>query len=64
MSMRRLLLFLSLSGLFLSAFSQQDTIYPKKVYTTQNVSIPPEIDGWINDQAWKEVQWEGGFPDA
>lgn len=55
------MLFLIASGFFLSAFSQQDTIYPKKVYTTLKVSHPPEIDGWINDQAWSEVPWEGNF---
>ncbi len=59
--MRRLLLFFVASGFFLSAFSQQDTIYQKRVYTTLKVSNPPEIDGWINDQAWSEVPWEGDF---
>ena len=59
--MKRLLLFFALSGFFISAFSQQDTIYPKKIYSTRNVTRPPDIDGWINDQAWDEVQWEGDF---
>lgn len=59
--MRKLLLFFVLSGFFLSAFSQQDTIYQKKVYTTRNVAQAPDIDGWINDKAWDKVQWEGDF---
>ena len=60
-SMRKLLLLFAISGFFLSAFSQQDTIYQKKVYTTRKVSNPPEIDGWINDEVWKEVPWGGDF---
>ncbi|MFO7669532.1 MAG: DUF5916 domain-containing protein, partial [Bacteroidales bacterium] len=59
--MRRLLLFFAISGISFFAFSQQDTTYRKKVYTTLKISVPPEIDGWINDQAWNEVPWEGGF---
>ncbi len=59
--MRRLLLFFAISGISFFAFSQQDTTYRKKVYTTLKISVPPEIDGWINDQAWNEVPWEGSF---
>lgn len=59
--MKRLLLFVAVSGIFFSAFSRQDTAYPKKIYTTFEVSIPPEIDGAIDDEAWSRVPWEGGF---
>ena len=59
--MYRQLLILVLSAFLLSAYSMQDTIYTKKVYSTQYVSIPPEVDGWINDPGWKEVQWQGDF---
>ncbi len=59
--MKRLLLFIAVSGIFFSAFSRQDTAYPKKIYTTFEVLIPPEIDGSIDDEAWNRVPWEGGF---
>lgn len=50
-----------LGGFFLPAFSKQDTTYSKKTYTTARVSIPPEVDGWLNDDSWNSVPWEGGF---
>lgn len=59
--MKRLLLFVACSGIFLCVFSRQDSVYPKKVYTTAEVSTPPEIDGIINDEAWSRVPWEGNF---
>ena len=50
-----------LGGFFIPSFAKQDTAYPKKIYTTSEVSVPPEIDGWINDAAWDQVPWEGDF---
>jgi len=43
------------------AFSKQDTIYPKRTYTIGETQLPPEIDGWLNDEAWNAVPWEGRF---
>ena len=43
------------------SFSKQDTIYAKKSYTTAETLIPPDIDGWLNEQAWDAVPWEGNF---
>jgi hypothetical protein len=59
--MRRLLMLIVLSGFFVPAFSKQDTIYPKKTYTTAETNLPVEIDGWLNEEAWNAVPWEGGF---
>lgn len=60
--MKRLLLIAVLSGfLFAPLFPRQDTIYPKKIITTAEAIVPPEIDGFINDKAWEGVPWEGGF---
>jgi len=59
--MKRLLLFVAISGIFFSVFSRQDTVYPKKIYTTTEVRLPPEIDGLIDDEAWTRVPWEGNF---
>ena len=50
-----------LSGFFMPSFSKQDTSYTKKTYTTAEVQQAPEIDGWLNDEAWEAVPWEGGF---
>ena len=59
--MRRLLLIVAMSGFLIPSFARQDTAYPKKIYTTAEVSAPPEIDGWLNDKAWELVPWEGNF---
>jgi hypothetical protein len=59
--MKRLLLLFVLGGFFIPAFSKQDTTYAKKTYSTSRVNIPPEIDGWLNDEAWSAVPWEGDF---
>jgi hypothetical protein len=50
-----------LSGFFISSYSRQDTIYPKKTYTTSEVYSPLVIDGNLNDEAWNAVPWEGDF---
>ena len=50
-----------LSGFFMPSFSKQDTTYSKKTYTTAEVRQSPEIDGWLNDEAWEAVPWEGEF---
>jgi len=59
--MKRLLMLSVLGGFFISAFPKQDTTYIKKTYTTVKVLVPPEIDGWLNDEAWNAVPWEGNF---
>lgn len=59
--MKRLLLIIAIGGFFMPLFSGQDTIYQKKIYSTFEVLVPPEIDGWINDEAWEKVPWEGNF---
>ncbi len=50
-----------LSGFFVPSFSKQDTIYPKKTYTLSETPLLPEIDGWLNEEAWNAVPWEGDF---
>lgn len=50
-----------LSGFFMPAFSKQDTIYPKKTYTITEIQVPPDIDGWLNDEAWNAVPWGVDF---
>jgi len=50
-----------LCGFFISSSAKQDTTYSKKAYTTARIQTPPEIDGWLTDEAWKAVPWEGGF---
>ncbi len=52
---------IALSGFFMPSFSKQDTIYAKKTYTTAETLIPPDIDGWLNEEAWDAVPWEGNF---
>ena len=38
-----------------------DTI-PKRTYKTQRIiTEPPVIDGVLNDDAWKTVEWSGDF---
>ena len=59
--MNRLLLLIVLSGFFMPSFSKQDTSYSKRIYTTSEVTTPPEIDGWINEKAWDEVSWDSEF---
>jgi hypothetical protein len=59
--MRRLLMLIVLSGFFVPSFSKQDTVYSKKTYTTAEVQLQPVIDGWLNDEAWNAVPWEGDF---
>ena len=59
--MKRLLLLIVLSGFFLPSFSKQDTAYVKKTYTVAEVKVPPEVDGWLNDESWNAVPWEGDF---
>ncbi|MCK5137480.1 MAG: carbohydrate binding family 9 domain-containing protein [Bacteroidales bacterium] len=59
--MKKLLLLFAICVFFMPSFARQDTVYPKKIYTTAEVRIPPQIDGWLHDEAWKNVPWEGGF---
>ena len=52
--------FLPLVFMFLSVavYSQE---YEKRTYTTKRAAIPPVINGDLEDQAWKEGEWAGGF---
>ena len=50
-----------LSGFFMPSFCKQDTTYSKRSYTAVEVRIPPEIDGWLNDDAWEAAEWGGDF---
>ena len=50
-----------LSGFFMPSFCVQDSTYSKKSYTAVEVQIPPEIDGWLNDDAWEAAEWGGDF---
>jgi len=59
--MKKLLLYLACGACLFPVLSGQDSIPPKKTYKTIEVSIPPEIDGWLNDDAWEAVEWEGDF---
>ncbi len=59
--MNRLLMLIVLSGFFVPCFSKQDTTYSKRIYTTSEVTAPPEIDGWINEKAWDQVSWDSEF---
>ncbi len=59
--MKKLLLLAAIGGFFIPSFARQDAAYSKKIYTTVQVSVPPEIDGWINEAAWDHVPWEGDF---
>ncbi len=59
--MKRLLLLIVLSGFFLPSFSKQDTAYVKKTYTVAEVKVPPEVDGWLNDESWNAAPWKGDF---
>ncbi len=59
--MKKLLLFAALSGFFIPSFARQDTAYPKRIYSSTEISVPAKIDGWINEDMWDQVPWEGDF---
>ena len=59
--MKQVFFLLVLSGFFLSCLARQDSIPPKRIYNATQIIVPPEIDGWITDEAWEKVQWEGDF---
>lgn len=59
--MKKILLFVGLCGCVISSLARQDTAYPKKVYVIAEIATPPQIDGWINDEAWDQVPWESNF---
>ena len=46
------------SSLFLYSQSNQSS---RRVYYTQKTVNPPEIDGLLNDEGWKEVEAQGEF---
>ncbi|MFZ2287338.1 MAG: DUF5916 domain-containing protein [Bacteroidales bacterium] len=35
--------------------------YEKRIYTATRITIPPAINGELNDEAWQEGEWGGGF---
>lgn len=62
--MKKLLLLFAIGGFFMPSYAslaRQDTTYPKKVYSTTEISIPPQIDGWLDDAAWDQVSWGTDF---
>ena len=61
MCLQRKLIFLFSFFVIVSFYAQEkesDTIQ-KKVYTTSSInnSLPPTIDGYINDDSWNIVNW-------
>ena len=55
---------LGIAGLimFFSLLSWAQEVEEKKSYTTKRVSNePPVIDGYLDDEAWNEVEWAGDF---
>jgi hypothetical protein len=59
--MRKTFMLIVLSGFFMPSFCKQDTTYSKRSYTAMEVRIPPEIDGWLTDEAWDAAEWGGDF---
>lgn len=62
--MRLILLFLAITLLPYPLPAQEDTTalaIPKKTYTTRETRMAPDIDGLLNDEAWKLVAWSGDF---
>ena len=45
----------------MAAIARQDSIYPVRIYQTDEVSSPPVIDGLLSDEAWNAVEWAGDF---
>lgn len=48
-------------GFFYSVSGQADSIYKKRYCTAVEITIPPEIDGWLTDEAWSAAEWAGDF---
>ena len=46
---------------FCALFFETGYHHAKHKYTTVEVQTPPEIDGFLDDEAWDTVPWEGGF---
>lgn len=59
--MKKLLLLIVLSGFFIPVLAGQDTVYPKRIYNTSEVDVPPTIDGLLDDEAWDQVSWDEEF---
>jgi hypothetical protein len=66
--MRLLFLLIIVASIFSSPLLAQDVadttapVIPKKHYTTMVVQeTPPVIDGLLDDEAWKQVEWAGDF---
>lgn len=58
--MRSFILFIAL--LLITIIIQAQNGSSKKTYETQRLSAPPPvIDGRLDDAAWNEGRWEGGF---
>ena len=48
--------------IFFSLISWAQEVEEKKSYTTKKVSSePPVIDGFLDDEAWSDVEWGGDF---
>ncbi len=59
--MKKQLLIVAICGFFIPSYARQDTALTKKIYTAAVVADSPEIDGWINEETWEKVPWEGNF---
>ena len=57
--MKRILISILLLFILLPFLSGQDP--EKKQYTATQISIPPVINGVLDDEAWKSGTWAGGF---
>ncbi|WP_299108137.1 DUF5916 domain-containing protein [uncultured Tenacibaculum sp.] len=47
--------------LVLKSFGQEGGTIPKKIYTTNKITTPPEIDGLLDDESWESLEWGGDF---
>ncbi len=60
--MKRILLFLLLTGYALHAAARQDSVIEKRTYQVQKLEgDSPVIDGHLNESTWSEAAWEGDF---
>lgn len=60
--MKKFMMLLALSGVFITCLAKQDTIIQKKSYPVFRISgQPPLIDGSIDDPTWQSAEWQGDF---
>jgi hypothetical protein len=57
--MKRIFITMLLISMFLPAISGQDP--EKKQYKATQITIPPVINGILDDEAWQAGDWAGGF---